>query len=215
MSKNQQASAHCCCVHTKIIGKFSLLTLCVYQNETNLCLINIWCFVLLTFDLRAPTHPWGKVIMCKESSWLTDIHKPTKCRRWWPQMKLKSKSLPIGQCHMQNAWQGPALHHRLLVFLFLADQIFYRSYINRQHFRLRSFASLCSAVQYFWGRRSFQIRYAVHFLLGLAMIFMRDSLSVRSFLIAAMTRYSGFFQLSLVMRFACDIGQSGVITICI
>ena len=25
--------------------------------------------------------------------------------RWWPQMKLKSKSLPIGQCHMQNAWQ--------------------------------------------------------------------------------------------------------------
>ena len=27
-------------------------------------------------------------------------------RWWWPQMKLKSKSLPIGQCHMQNAWQG-------------------------------------------------------------------------------------------------------------
>ena len=56
-----------------------------------------------------------------------------------------------------------ALHHCLLVFLFLADQIFYRSYVNRQHFRLRSFASLCSAVQYFWGRRSFQIRYAAHF----------------------------------------------------
>ena len=117
-----------------------------------------------------------------------------------------------------------ALHHCLLVFLFLADQIFYRSYVNRQHFRLRSFASLCSAVQYFWGRRSFQIRYAAHFLHGLAMIFLRDSLSVRSFLIAAMTRYSGFFQLSLVTRFACDIGQlariwiwvsSGVITICV
>ena len=49
-------------------------------------------------------------------------------------------------------------------------------------------------------------------------------LSVRSFLIAATTRYSGFFLLSLVMRFACDTGQlakiwiwvsSEVITICI
>ena len=45
------------------------------------------------------------------------------------------------------------------------------------------------------------------FLHGLAMILLRDSLSVRSFLIAAMTRYSGFFLLSLVTRFACDIGQ--------
>ena len=68
-------------------------------------------------------------------------------------------------------------------------------------------SSLCSAVQYFWGRRSFQIRYAAHFLHGLAMILLRESLSVRSFLIPAMTRYSGFFQLSLVTRFACDIGQ--------
>ena len=48
--------------------------------------------------------------------------------------------------------------------------------------------------------------------------------SVRSFLIAATTRYSDFFLLSLVTRFACDIGQlakiwisvsSEVITICI
>ena len=31
--------------------------------------------------------------------------------------------------------------------------------------------------------------------------------SVRSFLIAATTRYSGFFLLSFVTRFACDIGQ--------
>ena len=46
------------------------------------------------------------VASCEVCSWLTDIHKPTKCRWWWPQMKLKSKSLPIGQCHMQNAWQG-------------------------------------------------------------------------------------------------------------
>ena len=43
------------------------------------------------------------VASCEVCSWLTDIHKPTKCRWWWPQMKLKSKSLPIGQCHMQNA----------------------------------------------------------------------------------------------------------------
>ena len=39
-----------------------------------------------------------------------------------------------------------ALHHCLLVFLFLGDQIFYRSYVDRQHFHLRSFASLCSTV---------------------------------------------------------------------
>ena len=48
--------------------------------------------------------------------------------------------------------------------------------------------------------------------------------SVCCFLIAATTRYSGFFRLSLVTRFACDIGQwakiwiwvsSEVISICI
>ena len=38
-------------------------------------------------------------------SWLTDIHILTM-RWWWPQMELESKFLPIGQCHMQNAWQG-------------------------------------------------------------------------------------------------------------
>ena len=31
----------------------------------------------------------------KKQHWLTDIHKPTKCRWWWPRMKLKSKFLPI------------------------------------------------------------------------------------------------------------------------
>ena len=36
-----------------------------------------------------------------------------------------------------------ALHHCLLVFQFLADQIFYRSYVSQQHFRLLSFVSLC------------------------------------------------------------------------
>ena len=34
-----------------------------------------------------------------------------------------------------------------------------------------------------------------------------NAVSVRSFLIAATTRYSGLFLLSLVTRFACDIGQ--------
>ena len=32
----------------------------------------------------------------------------------------------------------------IVMFLFLADQIFYRSYIYRQYFRLRSLASLSS-----------------------------------------------------------------------
>ena len=68
------------------------------------------------------------------------------------------------------------------------------------------------------GCRSFQIRYAAHFS---ARQFLP---SVRSFLIAATTWYSGFFQLSFVTRFAFDNGQlatiwiwvsSEVITICI
>ena len=108
---------------------------------------------------------------------------------------------------------------------FLADQIFYRSYVCRQHFRLRFFASLFSTVQYFWGHRSFQLRYAAHFFAWFGHDFpARQFASVRSFLIAATTRYSDFFLLSLVTRFACDIGQlakiwiwasSEVITICI
>ena len=46
------------------------------------------------------------VASCEVFSWSTDVHTLTICRWWWPQIKLKSKSLPIGQCHMQNAWQG-------------------------------------------------------------------------------------------------------------
>ena len=30
---------------------------------------------------------------------------PSNCRRWWSQMKLKSKFLQIGQCHLQNSSQ--------------------------------------------------------------------------------------------------------------
>ena len=30
------------------------------------------------------------VASCEVFSWSTDIHKPTICRWWWPQMKLKS-----------------------------------------------------------------------------------------------------------------------------
>ena len=71
-----------------------------------------------------------------------------------------------------------ALHHCLLVFLFLADKIFYRLYVNLQ--AAFSFAVLCIIIfncSVFLGPyRSFQIRYAAHFLYGLAMIFLRDSL---------------------------------------
>ena len=56
------------------------------------------------FDLVGPLQ--HGVASCKVFSWSTDIHKPTICRWWWPQMKLKSKSLPISQCRMQNAWKG-------------------------------------------------------------------------------------------------------------
>ena len=37
----------------------------------------------------------------------------------------------------------PGIIITFLVFPFLADPIFYTSYVNRQHFRLQSFASLC------------------------------------------------------------------------
>ena len=121
----------------------------------------------------------------------------------WPE----SFQLPIGQ------WvSSEVITICILVFLFLADQIFYRSYVYRQHFRLRSFPSF----------RLFSIFGAVGlFRSDMLLIF---NLSVSSFLIAATTRYSGLFLLSLVTYFACGIGQlakiwiwvsSKVITICI
>ena len=42
------------------------------------------CFDLVAFLLHG-------VASCEVFSWSTDIHKPTVCRWWWPQMKLKSK----------------------------------------------------------------------------------------------------------------------------
>ena len=45
------------------------------------------------------------VASCEVISWSTHIHKPSKSRWWWPQMKLRSKSLPTGQCDVQNTWQ--------------------------------------------------------------------------------------------------------------
>ena len=59
------------------------------------------------------------------------------------------------------------------------------------------------------GKRGFEksgFHCTVHFYRGLAMIFLQDSfLSVRNLLIAEKTWYSGFFLLSFVTRFACDI----------
>ena len=50
--------------------------------------------------------------------------------------------------------RSTAYHHCLLVSLFLADQIFYRSFADRQYFLLRSFASLCSNGQRYLRARS-------------------------------------------------------------
>ena len=59
-------------------------------------------------------------------------------------VSLKPVSPPT---HIHPALKpNSALRHCLLVFLFWGDQIFYRSYVDRQHFHLRSFASLCSTV---------------------------------------------------------------------
>ena len=44
-----------------------------------------------------------------------------------------SLALLAGSGNNKQWWK--ALHHCLLVFLFLADQIFYKSYVDRQHFR--------------------------------------------------------------------------------
>ena len=56
-----------------------------------------------------------------------------------------------------------ALHHCLLFCLFLADQIFYRYCVHRQHFRLRSFASSCFTVYYLeYGRHVARLRRRRH-----------------------------------------------------
>ena len=104
---------------------------------------------------------------CEVFSWSTDIHKPTICRWWWPQMKLKSKSLPIGQCHMQNAWQGTTgnwgqtqtvpqeNHGETMLKMSCIWELKYRTTEHNDAkgrkrkcclFRLRSFASLCWTV---------------------------------------------------------------------
>ena len=58
-----------------------------------------------------------------------------------------------------------------------------RSCVHWQHFRLRSFASSCLLSSIFWGRRSFQIRYAAHFLTWFGHDFPAGQfVSVRSFL---------------------------------
>ena len=70
------------------------------------------------FDL-VRSHQYG-IASYEVFSWSTDIHTLNKMV-----MKLKSKSLPTGQCHMQNAWQGTIaftgsifvcgpLHHHVL-----------------------------------------------------------------------------------------------------
>ena len=73
----------------------------------------------------------------------------------------------------------------LLFFLFLADQIFYRSYVNRQHFRLRSFAS-CPV--FFGGPLVFSDPICGSFLTWFGHDFPAGQfVSVRSCLIAAAT----------------------------
>ena len=62
------------------------------------------------------------------SCWIFDLVRPLEYMAWHTRATLS------------------ALHHCLLVFLFLADQIFYGSYVNRQNFPVRSFASLSSAL---------------------------------------------------------------------
>ena len=47
---------------------------CWKKNE-NLCLIKIWRFISVIFDLRTPTYSWGRVMMCKESFQLEIIQK--------------------------------------------------------------------------------------------------------------------------------------------
>ena len=56
-------------------------------------------------------------------SWSTDIHIPAKCRWWWSQLKLRSKSLPIGQCHMQNARQETIgkIQNIIIIIIFIEE----------------------------------------------------------------------------------------------
>ena len=79
----------------------------------------------------------------------------------------------------------------------------------KEIFPIWQFLQLCQSVMLKHNTntnncRSFQIRYAAQFSYDFPP---GQSVSVRSFLIAATTWYPGFFLLSLVISFACDIGQ--------
>ena len=54
------------------------------------------------------------VASCEVFSWSTDIHKPTVCKWWWPQMKLKSKSLPMSHANRMTKNNKKSLEYRFV-----------------------------------------------------------------------------------------------------
>ena len=124
--------------------------------------------------------------------------------------KLKANNCNRGQL-FRPYWVSSARHSKLYEVISWLTDIhiltirWWWPQMQTKMLPVHHYATLSSI---FWGRRSFQIRYAAHFLTWFGHDFLAGQfVPFRSFLIATTTWYSGFFLLSLVTRFACDIGQ--------
>ena len=76
----------------------------------------------------------------------TDTNCPAG--KWWPNHVKNEQHIGSEKTY------GPKNTEKLKIMM---------QRTTNENFLLQSFASLCSTVQYFWGRRSFQIRCAAHF----------------------------------------------------
>ena len=99
------------------------------------------------FYLRSSPSAFSKYMDDQSASWLfhSVLHRAGETqhgRSSCPRLQFLAFSLDsIVSLPRKAFYVVSTLHHCLLVFLFLADQIFYRSYVHRQYFRLRSFSS--------------------------------------------------------------------------
>ena len=80
------------------------------------------------------------VASCEVFSWSSDIHKLTICRWWWTRMKLKSKSLPIGQCHIVSFFLFQVQQNLRTSFSWIADHILITATTLRNHFAISDLA---------------------------------------------------------------------------
>ena len=114
-------------------------------NENAACLRRI-CKRSDQPKIERPVNNDARLILCECQSTSCILHSLLHCAEETQQGRNSCPRLQFGfqfglyRCIAPLSFQR-SISHCLLVFLFLADQIFYRSCVHRQHFRLRSFAS--------------------------------------------------------------------------